>query len=54
MSKYTVKAYANAEYGLRGQEITINAESYEEAKKKAYRMFDEYDEIGVWLEESEE
>lgn len=53
MPEYTVKAYANAEYGLRGQETTINAESYEEAKKKAYRMFDEYDEIGVW-EESEE
>ena len=54
MAKYTVKAYPRAEYGLKGQETTIIAKSHEEAEKKAFEMFDEYDEIGVWPEESEE
>ena len=54
MPKYTVKAYPRAEYGLKGQEITITAKNHEEAENKAFEMFCEYDEIGVWPEESEE
>ena len=54
MPKYIVKAYPRAEYGLKGQETTIEAKNHEEAEKKAFEMFCEYDEIGVWLEEGEE
>ncbi len=50
MAKFIVKAYANAEYGLKGKETIIDALSLSEAKRKAYQMFDEYEEIGVWLE----
>lgn len=46
--RYIVKAYANAEYGLKSQTVTITAENYEEAERKAFNMFDEYEEIGVW------
>ena len=53
MPKYSVKAYANAEYGLKAQEVTIVADNLDDAETKAFRMFDEYEEIGVWEENTE-
>lgn len=48
MNKYLVKAYPRPDYGLRGQEKIIEANNIGEAWQKAYKMFDEYDEVGVW------
>ena len=53
MPKYNVKAYANAEYGLKAQTTTIIAENLEKAKRKAFDMFAEYEEVGVWEETME-
>lgn len=47
MHKYRVVAFADIEYGLPKREAFIKAESYEEAKKKAWKMFPEYHEIMV-------
>lgn len=44
--KYTVVAYA--EDGLSRKEVTITARDKEEAWSKAWRMFPEYHEVGVW------
>lgn len=48
MKNYIVKAYADVEYGLKEQKTNIAAENLEQAKAKAYKMFDECKEIGVW------
>lgn len=45
---YTVIAYA--ERGLPRKEVKITANSKNEAWDKAWRMFPEYHEIGVWEE----
>lgn len=48
MPGYKVKAYADAEYGLKEQTTSITAENYEAAIRQAFNMFAEYKEIGVW------
>lgn len=47
MKKYNVRAYGNYERGLKTQDIVIEAESQEEAYRKAWRIFCEYEEIRV-------
>ena len=44
--KYTVIAYA--EGGLPRKEVTITARNKDEAWAKAWRMFAEYHEVGVY------
>ena len=46
--KYTVIAYA--EERLPQKEVTITAKNQDEAWAKAWRMFPEYHEVGVWVE----
>ena len=46
--RYTVIAYA--EGGLPHKAATITANNHEEAWDKAWRMFPEYHEMGVWEE----
>ena len=48
MGRYLVRAYADEEYGLKEQKVIIKAENYAKAKEKAWDMFAEYHEIGVW------
>ena len=48
MKKYFIKAYG--EEGLKTQTKTITANNEEEAWTKAWRLFPEYHEIGVWEE----
>lgn len=45
--KYRVKAYADAEYGLKEQVATIEARNYKEARETAWHMFHEYHELSV-------
>ena len=47
--KYTVIAYA--ESGLPRKEATITAHNKDEAWARAWRMFPEYHEVGVWEED---
>ena len=47
--KFTVVAYA--ENGLPRKEVTIAARNKDEAWAKAWRMFPEYHEVGVFEEE---
>ena len=51
MKKYLIKAYGDYEYGLKNQEVVIEAETLGEAREKAWRLFPEYKEIGVWEKE---
>ena len=53
MPRYIVKAYADAEYGLKEQTTSITAENYEAAEHKAFKMFAEYHEIGVWEDDTQ-
>lgn len=46
MAKYEVVAYP--EDGLPRKSVTIEAKNKEEAWAKAWRLFPEYHEIGVW------
>jgi hypothetical protein len=46
MAKYDVVAYP--EDGLPRKSATIEAKNKEEAWDKAWRLFPEYHEIGVW------
>jgi hypothetical protein len=48
LAKYTVKAYGEESEGLKTITTTIEADSDREAKKKAWEMFPEYHEVGVW------
>ena len=48
--KFTVVAYADAEYGLPRKEAIITARNKDEAWAKAWRMFAEYHEVGVFEE----
>lgn len=50
MKKYTVKAYADWDRGLKAQEKTITANNKEEAWIIAWKTFPEYKELGVWEE----
>ena len=47
MYEYTVIAYA--EGGLPRKEAVITARNIDEAWSKAWHMFAEYHEVGVWL-----
>ena len=47
MKKYEVVAYPD-EDGNKRQETVIEAENHTQAKIKAWRMFPEYHEIGVY------
>ena len=50
MKKYDVVVYPD---GYPKQVATIEAESHKEAESKAWRMFPEYHEIGVFENEKE-
>ena len=47
MKKYSVTAYAD-EDGNKRQSAVIEAEDDAQAKIKAWRMFPEHHEVGVW------
>lgn len=47
MKKYNIVAYAD-EDGNKRQEAVIEAEDYTQAQIKAWRMFPEYHELGVF------
>jgi hypothetical protein len=50
--KFTVIAYAECDEGyLPRREVTITARNRDEAWSKAWRMFPEYHEVGVFEEE---
>ena len=48
MSKWHIVAYGEPEEGLKSKEITIEANTREEAERIAWREFPEYHEIGVY------
>lgn len=48
MPKYLVKAYADWDRRLKEQTKIITAEDEEDAWIKAWMMFPEYKELGVW------
>ena len=48
MKKYTIVAYADPEYGLKKQETVVMVENHDAAMNKAWRMFPEYHEVGVY------
>ena len=48
MKKYLVKAYADAEYGLKEQRLIIDAENYDKAQEIAWDRFPDYHEVGVF------
>ena len=50
MKKYTVIAYPD-EDGYPRRCATIEAENHEQAKIKAWRMFPEYHQVGVFEQE---
>lgn len=52
MAKYTVIAYTD-EDGYPRQTATIEAANKEEAWRKAFKMFPEYHEVGVWEDEND-
>lgn len=47
MAKYEIIAYPDEE-GNKRQSAVIEAKNYEDAIRKAWRMFPEYHEVGVW------
>ena len=53
MKKYFIKAYRDYEFGLKEQTKVITAKDEEEAWIKAWKLFPEYHEIGVYEEEGE-
>lgn len=52
MKKYNVVAYPDGE-GNKRQEAVIEAENDSQAKIKAWKMFPEYHEVGVYEVEEE-
>ena len=46
--KFDVRAYGDYEMGLKTQDVVIIANSRDEAYDKAWSMFPEYHEIGVY------
>ena len=51
MAKYLVKAYADWDRRLKEQTKIISAEDEEDAWIKAWMMFPEYTQLGVWEQE---
>lgn len=47
MKKYNIVAYAD-EDGNKRQEAFIEAEDYTQAQEKAWRLYPEYHEVGVF------
>jgi hypothetical protein len=47
MKKYRVVAFPDEE-GNKKERATIEAENHEQAQAKAWRMFPEHHEVGVW------
>lgn len=48
--KYTVVAYADPECGLKKRKVSIEADNHKDAEAKAWDMFPEYHEVGVYEE----
>jgi hypothetical protein len=46
--KWEVIAYADPEMGLKKKNAFVWADSREEAERKAWQMFPEYHEVGVY------
>ena len=48
MKFFVVKAYADADCGLKEQTAVIKAENREEAMRIAWKMFPEYHQVGAF------
>lgn len=49
MNKYLIKASADIERRLKGQEAIVRAKDREEAMRLAWERFPEYKEVGAYL-----
>lgn len=49
MPKWTIVAYADAEYGLPKKEKIVEANDREDAIAKGWKEFPEYHEIGAYM-----